>query len=109
MDLKVTAFRTNGGLTLLVDYEILGRKMASAKIGSFTSLSTQHSEFDDLLKTVTLTTAADLTIGTHTVAIPIGGGTNEVPFPGAGTAELSSDYHIPAVIDPNNAVGELDE
>jgi len=109
VDLKVTAFRTDGGLTLFVDYEILGRNLTSIEIGFFISLSTQHGEFDDLLKTVTLTTESDLTIGTHTVAIPIGSGLNEVPFPGIGAPELSSDYHILAVIDPNNAIGELSE
>jgi len=109
VDLKITAFRTDGGQTLFVDYEILGRNLTAVEIGFFTSLSAQKGEFDNLLKTVTLTTATDLTIGTHTVAIPIGGGANEVPFPGVGTPEFSSNYRILAVLDPDNAVGELDD
>jgi len=78
-------------------------------MGTGTTGPTERNEIDEPLKILTLTAPGDLTIGTHTVSFVIGTGAGEIPLPGAGTTEPATDYHILALVDPLNLIGENDD
>src|SRR5262249_57295876 len=63
---------------------------------------------DLALSTVTISAAADLTVGTHTKSWTIGSGAGMIALPGAGAAEVNSDYYLLAVADPTDAIAETD-
>ncbi|MGQ0637556.1 MAG: S8 family serine peptidase [Planctomycetaceae bacterium] len=63
---------------------------------------------DLLLQTVTISAAADLTVGTHTKSFTIGSAAGQVVLPGEGAAEIDGDYYLLAVADPGNLIAEAE-
>ncbi len=85
--------------TVTVAYDV---KYAAVGVPLFidlvTSSDVQYSPEDSLLSRIGLTAAADLSVGPHTKTFTIGSGVGKVALPGNGAPELSTDYHVLAVI-----------
>ena len=111
-DIQVQSVIGNGNATLTVQYEIVNADLS----GSFDLcfVKSDNRLFDPLdipLSTVTISNAADLTVGVHSLVFTIGTG-NQVQLPGAGAvglgAETNLDYFILAVADCMDQIQETD-
>ena len=109
VDVKMRSLQSDGRLSITLQYEIVGRTLPSLTIGFFASPSSTRSDSDESLGNIVLTSPSDLTVGIHTKTLTIGAGVNQIPFPGVGLPDLPDSYHILAVVDPDNAIGEVDE
>ena len=58
------------------------------------------------MSTISISHAADLTVGAHSVTFSIG---SQVLLPGAGLAESNDDYCLLVVADPSNTIRESDQ
>jgi Ca2+-binding RTX toxin-like protein len=109
VDLKLTGFRSNGLLTVFVDYEIIGITPSSVKVNFYLTSAAHRQESDTLLKSMVLTSASDLTPGVHTKQFTVGSGASNLPLPGVGAADLGENYFILAEIDSDDVTGEIDD
>ena len=109
VDLKLTGFRSNGLLTVFVDYEIIGITPSSVKVSFYLTSAAHRQESDTLLKSFVLTSASDLTPGLHTKQFTVGSGASNLPLPGVGAADLGENYFILAEIDSDDVTGEIDD
>jgi Ca2+-binding RTX toxin-like protein len=109
VDVIMRSLQSDGRLSLTVQYEIVGRNLPSLTIGFFSSPSSTRADSGELLGSINLTLPSDLTVGLHTKTLTIGAGGTQIPFPGVGLPELPDSYHILAVADPSNAIGEVDQ
>jgi len=107
LDIRMLSVTADGFTTLTLSYEILFSSAPAFEISVYRSNDASFGS-DVLLGTLAITAAADRTTGAHTKTVPIGSGAGELPLPGAGVAELSSDYHLLAVADHLNGVIEDD-
>jgi ligand-binding sensor domain-containing protein/Ca2+-binding RTX toxin-like protein len=107
-DIKLTSVAADGQTSLSVTYEIVRGPVASFDIGFYRSWDQMYQNYDEQLATVTISDAADLTVGVHTETFTIGNGPGQVPLPGAGGTEDWGEYYLLAVADPANAVPEDD-
>jgi hypothetical protein len=99
----------DGGTQLTVTYQITTRGLAAPfDLGFYRSNDAQFDNSDTLLGTVTLSNAADGTVGVHTKVFTIGAAAGQIALPGAGAAEMTGDYQLLAVVDPANAVAPPD-
>ncbi len=85
---------TDGFQMLTISYEITGQPSAPFDIEVYRSANRIIDGGDELLDTVSITDAADLTVGTHTLTYEIGSGAGKLALPGAGIAETSEDYRL---------------
>ena len=106
-DIRMLSATADGFTTLSVTYEIIDVSATVFELGVYRS-SDETFGGDTLLTTVTISEPADLTVGTHVKTWVIGSGGGEVPLPGAGAAEVDSDYFLLFVADPADAVVESD-
>jgi hypothetical protein len=96
---------TDGGMQLTVAYQITTSDLAAPfDLSFYRSDDALFDNADTLLDTVTVSSAADGTVGVHTKVFTIGGAAGQIALPGAGAAEMTGDYHLLAVVDPANAV-----
>lgn len=108
-DIVMNSVTANGKTTLTVNYEIQNTAVTGPVTLRFVqSADATFSAGDTTLSTVTISNAADLTVGSHTKTFTIGTLTGQVKLPGAGSTEPTSDYFILAVADPTNAITEAD-
>lgn len=108
-DIVLNSVTANGKTTLTVNYEIQN----SAITGPLTLRFVQSNDAlfgagDTLLSNLTISSAADLTVGSHSKTFTIGSLAGQVKLPGAGATEPTSDYFILAVADPTNTITEVD-
>ena len=105
-DIVMNGVTANGKTTLTVRYQIMNVPVTGPlSLRFLRSDDTLANAGDTTLSTVTISNAADLTVGSHSLNFTIG---SQVLLPGAGAAESSSDYFILAVADPANAIAESD-
>ncbi len=105
-DIVMNSVTANGQTTLTVQYEILIAAVTSPlSLWFLQSTDSVADSADTVFSTVTITNASDLTIGSHTLNFTIG---SQVLLPGAGAAEIASDYLILGVADLNNVISETD-
>lgn len=108
-DIVMNSVTANGKTTLTVNYEIQNTAVTGPVTLRFVqSADATFSAGDTTLSTVTISNAADLTVGSHTKTFTIGTLTGQVKLPGAGATEPTSDYFILAVADPTNTITEAD-
>ena len=106
-DIVMNSVTANGKTILTVQYQILNVALTTPLgLRFLRSTDALAGTSDTILSNVTISNAADLTVGAHTLNLTIG---SQVLLPGAGAAEIASDYFILAVADPNNAVIEVDK
>jgi Ca2+-binding RTX toxin-like protein len=106
-DIRVQSVTADGRTSLSVSYQIDNAQAPAFDLSVFRSDDTDFGG-DTLLGTVSVTAAADLTIGAHTKTWTIGGGAGQMPLPGAGAAEVDTDYYLLVVADPADLVEETD-
>src|SRR5581483_7326736 len=92
--------------TLQVEYDIVGGAAPTFDIGFYRSADAVYGS-DTFVSSITLT-GTDLDPGHHSKTFTIGSGSGQVPLPGAGAADVNTDYYLLAVADPTNAVSEDD-
>lgn len=108
-DIAMNSVTANGKNTLIVNYTIENSAVTGPVTLRFVrSADATFSVGDTTLSTVTISNAADLTVGSHTKTFTIGTATGQVKLPGAGATEPATDYFILAVADPANAIAEFD-
>ncbi len=108
-DIVMNSVTANGKTTLTVKYDIQNTAVAGPLTLRFVqSNDTAFDVGDTLLSNVTISSAADLTVGSHTKTFTIGTAAGQVKLPGAGATEPTTDYFILAVADPTNAIMESD-
>ena len=96
------------GTSLNVRYEILGGTSNPFNIDVVRSLDGRRSADDVLLRSVTISSAADLTPGPHEKVFNIGTATGQIPLPGFGVTDVTGEYKILFVADPLNQLSEAD-
>lgn len=108
-DIVMNSVTANGKTTLTVKYDIQNTAVAGPVTLRFVqSNDTAFDVGDTLLSNVTISNAADLSVGSHTLTFTIGTAAGQVKLPGAGATEATTDYFILAVADPTNAITEAD-
>lgn len=108
-DIVMNSVTANGKTVLTVNYEIQNTAIAGPLTLRFVqSADAVFGVGDTLLSNVTISSAADLTVGSHSKTFTIGSLAGQVKLPGAGVAEPTSDYFILAVADPMNTITEAD-
>lgn len=106
-DVRVLSVVTNGATTLTVTYEIDTIASDPFTLGIYRSADSLAGD-DLLLASLPVSSAADLTVGTHVKSWTIGSAVGQVPLPGAGAEEIDADYYLLAVADPDNSLVEND-
>ncbi|MEX2558280.1 MAG: S8 family peptidase, partial [Pirellulales bacterium] len=106
-DLVVESARATGLDTVEVTYQVLGSDVGPFSVGFYQSADALFGS-DAYLGDVLVDHPADLSVGVHTVSIPIGGGAGQVPLPGAGLVDSGGDYYLLAVLDHLDEVVETD-
>jgi len=111
-DIRLLAF-TGSGNTATFQYEIVGTALESLELRVFRSTDANFDPAgsgsgDELLDSIVLTDAADLTVGVHTKTFAIGVASSDLSLPGVGRPETSTDYFLLAVADPRNLIAEAD-
>lgn len=94
------SFAANGNTQLTLNYQVTA-PTSSLAIGFYRSVDAAFGG-DTLLRTITLNTPDDLSVGAHTKTLTIGSGVGQVPLPGAGASEVASDYYLLAVANPTS-------
>ena len=110
-DIVMNSVTADGRTTLTVQYQILNSAVTGPlSLRFLRSVDTLADGADVVLSTVSISNAADLTVGTHTVNFTIGTTIgSQVQLPGVGTlAEVATDYFILAVADPLDSIAEID-
>src|SRR5262249_25009583 len=107
-DLSVQSFTSDGGTKLSVTCQVTGRAATPFTLGIYLSADSLYQATDQLLGSVVISNAADLTLGAHTRTFTIGNGVGQIPLPGLGLSETNAQYSILAVADPTNQVAESD-
>ncbi len=108
-DIVMNSVTANGKTTLTVKYDIQNTAVTGPLTLRFVqSNDTAFDVGDTLLSNVTISNAADLSVGSHTLMYTIGTAAGQVKLPGAGATEPTTDYFILAVADPTNAITESD-
>ena len=105
-EVKVDSVTAGGGTSVAVAYTISSNDAGAFNLSLARSDDAAFGSTDTILGSVRVSNAADLTIGSHTLTINVGGGAGAVPLPGAGVADVSGDYYLLGVADP---AGELSE
>jgi uncharacterized protein (DUF2141 family) len=104
-DIVMNSVTANGTTTLTVKYEIKVTAVSAFQLQFVRSADAIVDATDTVLSTLTVSNAADLSIGQHTLNYTIG---TQVLLPGAGATEVVDDYCILAVADPLNTIAEND-
>ncbi len=94
------SFTADGATQLTLNYQVTA-PTSSLNIGFYRSADTVFGG-DTLLRTINLNAPADLSVGAHIKVLTIGSGVGQVPLPGAGAAEVASDYYLLAVANPTS-------
>jgi aspartate/glutamate racemase len=106
-DIRVVSATADGRTTFSLSYAIDNVPVTQFDVGIYRSDDTAFGG-DTLLSTVTISAAADLSVGMHTKTWTIGSGAGQIALPGAGASDISQDYYLLAVADPTDAIVETD-
>ena len=107
---EMQRFSANGLTSLNLRYEVFNTPVGgdfSIDIVRSPNEMFEPAGSDVLLAKIKVTEADDLSVGIHSLSFRIGGGPGEIPLPGAGAEELSSDkpvdYFLLAVAEVDGA------
>lgn len=103
-DIHMTSARGNGGTGIAISYEITNGNIAPFNIDIFQSNDGLMDNGDTQIGTFA-PGPADRTLGAHTVNLTLGSG---ITLPGAGIADLNTDYRLLFTADSANLVQEPD-
>ncbi len=103
-DIRMTSATGNGGTGIAITYEIANGNVAPFNIDIFQSADALMDNVDTLIGTLS-PIPADRTVGVHTVNLTLGSG---ITLPGAGIADLNTDYRLLFTADSANLVDEPD-
>ena len=103
-DIRMTSATGNGGTGIAITYEIANGNVAPFSIDIFQSNDALMDNVDTLIGTLS-PIPADRTVGVHTVNLTLGSG---ITLPGAGIADLNTDYRLLFTADSANLVDEPD-
>ncbi|MFO0925866.1 MAG: Ig-like domain-containing protein [Gemmataceae bacterium] len=100
----------DGTVELTYDISTADIPLTGFDLGFYRSVDARYGNGDDvpLGGLLHLSDPADLTPGLHSKTLTIGTGAGQVVLPGAGAAEVDTDYHLLAVADPRNLLVEND-
>ena len=104
-DIQIVAARVANGV-VSIRYEVPGAAVAPFELGIYRSNDGTVDAADTLLATLT---APNTSVGIHSIHANIGTGVGEIPLPGAGAAELDTDYQLLVLADRTGAVAESSE
>ena len=107
-DIRVISSSSDGNTAFSLTYAIDNVAVTTSfDLGIYRS---DDSAFggDTLLSKVTISAASDLSVGTHTKTWTIGSGAGQIALPGVGISEITQDYYLLAVADPNDSIIETD-
>jgi hypothetical protein len=107
-DIQLEAFTGAGKGNVAVTYQIVGEDAPEFTLGFFRSADDQWNGDETPLGAFTISDAADLSVGAHTKVFALGAGAGQLPLPGAGAADVFTDYFLLAVADPSDEVAEDD-
>lgn len=100
LDIVIGQFTAVGGATLSLTYQINNRDATPFRIGFYNSSDpTYEPGLDGFLSAYSVSSAGDLTVGPHTLAIPLGTAAGQVALPGAGLAMPATEFYLLAVVD----------
>jgi Ca2+-binding RTX toxin-like protein len=106
-DVRMLAFEgLAGNASVTVKYAIDASPAPAFKIDFFESVDGLFNAGDALLRSVSITAAADLTVGVHTKTFTVGSATAQLPLP--GVAPVNAPTYLLAVADSANIVAESD-
>ena len=94
------SFTADGATQLTLNYQVTA-PTSTLNIGFYRSADAVFGG-DALLRTISLNTPADFSVGAHSKVLTIGSGVGQVPLPGAGATEVASDYYLLAVANPTS-------
>jgi Ca2+-binding RTX toxin-like protein len=103
-DFRMISATGNGGTGISITYEITNGDIAPVNIEIFQSSDALPDVGDTLISTL-FPAPADLTVGIHTVNLVLG---VDIILPGAGIADLNTDYRLLFSADSSNSVDEPD-
>ncbi|MFO1002100.1 MAG: M10 family metallopeptidase C-terminal domain-containing protein, partial [Planctomycetaceae bacterium] len=103
-DIRMTSATGNGSTGIAVSYEIANGNVAPFDIDIFQSNDALMDNADTKIGTFA-PGPADRTVGVHTVNLTLGSG---ISLPGAGIADLNTDYRLLFTADSANLVEEPD-
>ena len=103
-DILMKSATGNGGTGIAVSYEIKNGNVAPFDIDIFQSNDALMDNADTKIGTFA-PGPADRTVGVHTVSLTLGSG---ISLPGAGIADLNTDYRLLFTADSANLVAEPD-
>lgn len=103
-DIRMTSATGNGGTGVAITYEIANGNVAPFNIDIFQSIDGLMDNVDTQIGTFA-PGPADRTVGVHTVNLTLGSG---ITLPGAGIADLNTDYRLLFTADSANLVIEPD-
>lgn len=105
-DIVMGSAQATGTTALTLTYQVTGNTTSPFRIGFYNSADANFDARDAILGTVPVSDPTLLTVGSHSLTVPIGTGTGQVPLPGAGLPLPSSSFYVLAVANDNNAVPE---
>jgi Ca2+-binding RTX toxin-like protein/subtilisin-like proprotein convertase family protein len=103
-DFRMISATGDGGTGISITYEITNGDIAPVNIEIFQSSDALLDVGDTLISTL-FPGPADLTVGIHTVNLVLG---VDIVLPGAGIADLNTDYRLLFSADSSNSVDEPD-
>lgn len=106
-DVRVLDANTDGESTLTITYAVAHATAEPFTLGVYRSADGKFGG-DTRLTSIKLTASTDLRVGTHTKTFVLGTRAGQVRLPGAGAAEVNSDYQLLVVADPGNRLPEPD-
>lgn len=93
-NIVMTEATANGNTTFSFTYDVRNVPAASFEVGVYRSSDVVVGTGDTLLFTALISGAGHLSVGSHTRSFAIGSAAGQVQLPGAGSGELSVDYHL---------------
>ena len=105
-DIVMTSATTTGPTTVRVIYQVNTAVAPSFVLTVARSTDDLYDAADATLFSVTLTDAADLSLGSHTKVFTVGTSAGQMTLPGVGASENDDDYSLLVVADPANLVNE---
>ncbi len=107
-DIQLQSVTADGGTGLSITYLVNGAAVDPFDINFYRSANATYEARDQLLTTIHIQTAADLTPGLHTKTLAMGDEVGQVRVPGVGSADSDAEYYLLAVADPVNIIAEAD-
>ncbi|MFN0053885.1 MAG: S8 family serine peptidase, partial [Planctomycetales bacterium] len=106
-DIRVLSSTAANG-TLTVTYQVVNSTVDPFELGFYRSSDGAFSGDDVTLGNLLIDAAADRTVGTHVLSWDVSTTNSVVPLPGLTRQEVSSDYYLLLVADPDDVIAEPD-